>query len=194
MIVYLLGARPCHQGLMCTHSFIPDNGSMRSVLSRPMFHSEGNGGPQRCPETVHICRALTWYQCCAKCCAGMDSFILAVVPWGRYYPHIFWYYYSPHHTDKEKEAQRPSTPHPASPGRYMDRGDRLCTQCSGSSLLWAPGQVSEGVWDWGSDPPGIHPAKLPCRKLSLQLTEAWGNWLLHRCHRWSSWKENGSGA
>ena len=59
MIVYLLGARPCHQGLMCTHSFIPDNGSMRSVLSRPMFHSEGNGGPQRCPETVHICRALS---------------------------------------------------------------------------------------------------------------------------------------
>ena len=134
---------------MCTHSFIPDNSSIRLVLSRPMFHSEGNGGPQRWPETVHVYRALTWYQYSAKCCAYINSFILTVIPWGRYYPHIFWYYYSPHHTDKEKVAQRPSTPHQASPGWYMDHGDRLFTQCSGSSLLRAPGQVSEGCMGLG---------------------------------------------
>ena len=41
MIVYLLGARPCHQGLMCTHSLIPDKSSMRLVLSRPCFTVRG---------------------------------------------------------------------------------------------------------------------------------------------------------
>ena len=162
MIVYLLGARPCHQGLMCNHSFIPDKSSMRSVLSRPMFHSEGNGGPQRWPETVHIYRALTWYQCYAKCCVSMNSFILTVIPWGRSYPHIFQCYYSPHHTDEEKEAQRPSTPRPASPGWSVGRGDRLCMQCSGSSLLRAPGQVSEGRMG-----PGFRSSRYPPSRASV---------------------------
>lgn len=81
MIVYLLGARPCHQGLMCTTPFIPDNGSMRSCCHDLCFTVRGMEAHRD-----------AWEQCLfVEHLLGTSAVLNAVLTW----IHFYFTYYSP---------------------------------------------------------------------------------------------------
>lgn len=145
------------------HSFIPDGSRMRWVPSWSTFHSEGNGGPQRWPETVHIDRAHVLGG--ALCCTYMNSPVLTGIPWGRYCPRVLGYYYHPHFTDKEKEARELTHPTQRRPdGTWWSQASHPVLSKPSAS---GPGSGGWSIWGWNSDPAGTHPAVLPYRKFGL---------------------------
>lgn len=62
------------------------------------------GGPQTWPPAACVYRVFIWYQRCARCYAYVNSFILAVIPWGRYY------YYYPYLQTRELMCLTPGPP------------------------------------------------------------------------------------
>lgn len=152
------------------------------------------GGPQTWPPAACVCRVFIWYQRCAKCYAYVNSFILAVIPWGKYY-------YYPYFTDKGKGVQGTYLPHPGSP-QMVRGGARLGTQCSASTS--ALGCIRpQGRWEETSEagvqiPPGptqqCYCVAGLVSHMPIELTEARRNWWSHQYLYWPILWENGNGS
>ena len=158
----LLGARPRRQGPMCATPLFLTTVARGRYCHDTHFTARGmeaHGDDQkRCTFIEHTYLVGR----CAKCCTYMNSLILTVIPWGRCCPHVLWYYYYPHFTDKEEEARELAhlTQRPPDGTWWSQASHPVLSKPSASGRR----SGGWGTWGWNSDPTGTHPAVLPyCR-------------------------------